>query len=87
MRTVSWMLTYDDNQPTLIDNLLVTEKEKGRTRLSQLRQSATSNSPKAILGNIEKITFLKQIMKEISLAFSCKETDRWKFLHYYGNPI
>jgi hypothetical protein len=43
---------------SLLDSLLVLEKERGRTLLSQLRQSATSNSPKAILGNIEKLTFL-----------------------------
>ena len=49
-----------DECKVLLNSLLVPEREKGRTLLSQLRQRANSNSPPSILRNIEKLDFLKQ---------------------------
>jgi len=43
-----------------LDNLLVPDRETGMTTLSWLRQSAVTNSPNAILNNLEKLTFLKE---------------------------
>ena len=43
-----------------LDNLLVPDEETGITILSWLRQSAITNSPNAILNNLEKLTFLKE---------------------------
>jgi TnpA family transposase len=44
----------------LLDGLLVPDPVRGGTPLAWLRRAAFSNSPKAILGCIEKIDFLRQ---------------------------
>jgi len=43
-----------------LNSLLIPDKETGKTLLSWLRQSAPTNSPNAILNNLEKLTFLKE---------------------------
>jgi hypothetical protein len=43
----------------LLDSLLVPDTVRGGTALTWLRRSAISNTPKAILRNIEKLEFLK----------------------------
>ena len=44
----------------LLDGLLVPDASRGGTTLAWLRRAAVSNSPKAILHNIEKLEFLKR---------------------------
>jgi len=44
---------------TLLDGLLVPDASRSGTALAWLRRPAVSNSPKAILRNIEKLEFLK----------------------------
>jgi hypothetical protein len=44
----------------LLDGLLVSDPVRGGTPLAWLRRAASSNTPKAILGCIEKIDFLRQ---------------------------
>ena len=48
-----------DDTKTLLDGLLVPDASRGGTALTWLRRAAVSNSPKAILRNIEKLEFLK----------------------------
>ena len=48
-----------DDTKTLLDGLLVPDAVRGGTALAWLRRAAVSNSPKAILRNIEKLEFLK----------------------------
>ncbi len=48
-----------DDTRTLLDSLLVPDAVRGGTALTWLRRSAISNTPKAILRNIEKLEFLK----------------------------
>ena len=48
-----------DDTKTLLDGLLVPDVSRGGTALTWLRRAAVSNSPKAILRNIEKLEFLK----------------------------
>jgi len=45
---------------TELDNLLATDEQTGRTPLIWLRRNATSNSPRAILATLEKLTFLQE---------------------------
>jgi len=58
--------TYVQLQPLLsaqlrklLDRLLVMDSSLGTTQLAWLRSAATANSPKAILENLEKLTFLE----------------------------
>jgi len=44
----------------LLDGLLIFDASRGGTTLAWLRRAAVSNSPKAILHNIEKLEFLKR---------------------------
>jgi TnpA family transposase len=48
-----------DDTKTLLDGLLVPNASRGETALTWLRRAAISNTPKAILRNIEKLEFLK----------------------------
>jgi TnpA family transposase len=48
-----------DDGKALLDSLLVPDASRGGTTLTWLRRAAVSNSPKAILRNIEKLEFLK----------------------------
>ena len=48
-----------DDTKTLLDGLLVPDASRGGTALTWLRRAAVSNTPKAILRNIEKLEFLK----------------------------
>jgi hypothetical protein len=48
-----------DDTKTLLDGLLVSDVSRGGTALTWLRRAAVSNTPKAILRNIEKLEFLK----------------------------
>ena len=48
-----------DDTRTLLDGLLVPDASRGGTALTWLRRAAVSNTPKAILRNIEKLEFLK----------------------------
>ena len=48
-----------DGTKTLLDGLLVPDVSRGGIALTWLRRPAVSNSPKAILRNIEKLEFLK----------------------------
>ena len=48
-----------DDTKTLLDGLLVSDVSRGGTALTWLRRAAASNTPKAILRNIEKLEFLK----------------------------
>jgi hypothetical protein len=43
-----------------LDNLLIPDRETGMTMLSWIRQNAVSNSPDAILNNLEKLTLLRE---------------------------
>jgi TnpA family transposase len=45
---------------TVLDNLLISKPPPDQTLLNWLRQEATTNSPRAILSAIEKLTFLRQ---------------------------
>ncbi len=45
---------------TVLDNLLIFQPPPDQTPLNWLRQEATTNSPRAILSAIEKLTFLRQ---------------------------
>ena len=44
----------------MLDGLLIFDASRGGTTLAWLRRAAVSNSPKAILHNIEKLEFLKR---------------------------
>jgi hypothetical protein len=48
-----------DDTKTRLDGLLVPDVSRGGTALTWLRRAAVSNTPKAILRNIEKLEFLK----------------------------
>jgi hypothetical protein len=48
-----------DDRRALLDGLLVPDASRGGAALSWLRQAAVTNSPKAILRNIEKLEFLQ----------------------------
>ena len=56
-RLLEPLLTADGK--ALLDSLLVPEASRGGTTLTWLRRPAVSNSPRAILHNIEKLEFLK----------------------------
>ena len=43
-----------------LDTLLAPDPARGMTPLAWLRRPAVSNSPKAIVGNLEKLTFLRR---------------------------
>ena len=48
-----------DDCQRLLDTLLEPDSAHGMTPLAWLRRPAISNSPKAIVGNLEKLTFLR----------------------------
>ncbi len=50
-----------DDTKTLLDGLLVPDACRGGTALTWPRRAAVSNTPKAILRNIEKLEFLKRV--------------------------
>src|SRR4051794_39093686 len=50
-----------DDTKTLLDGLLVPDASRGGTTLTWLRRAAVSNTPKAILRNLEKLEFLKGV--------------------------
>jgi hypothetical protein len=50
-----------DDTKTLLDGLLVPDASRGGTALNWFRRAAVSNTPKAILGNIEKLEFLEGV--------------------------
>ncbi|NYT00241.1 MAG: Tn3 family transposase [Methanocellales archaeon] len=56
-RRLNFLLT--EERKTFLDKVLLPNKTTGRTPLFWLRHAATSNTPKSILGAIEKITFLQ----------------------------
>jgi len=49
-----------EERKTFLDNILICDNTTGRTPLFWLRQGATANNPKAILNDIEKLSFLKE---------------------------
>ncbi len=54
-----------ESRKKLLDNMLVTDGSEGdsaraMTPLSRLHQNAVTNSPRSILNNLEKITFLRE---------------------------
>lgn len=49
-----------DDRKGLLDQLLVSDEQLGRTPLTWLRQAATANAPKAILSALDKLAYLKQ---------------------------
>jgi TnpA family transposase len=57
-RLLGPLLTGDGK--AMLDRLLVPEPAGGATRLAWLRRGAVSNSPRAILSNIEKLDFLRR---------------------------
>ncbi|HMB02295.1 MAG TPA: DUF4158 domain-containing protein, partial [Isosphaeraceae bacterium] len=57
-RLLEPLLTEDGR--ALLDSLLVPDASRGGTTLTWLRRAAVSNSPKAILRNIEKLEFLER---------------------------
>ena len=57
LRRLAPILT--DGCRTLLDSLLTYDSSTGSTWLSWLRRSGISNSPRAILGNLERLAFLK----------------------------
>jgi len=65
-----------DSCRELLDDLLEMDSDKGKTLMSWLRQYATSNSPKAILKNIEKINLLRQF-----------EVNNWKIDNINPNRL
>jgi hypothetical protein len=48
-----------DDVKALLDGLLVPNASRAATALAWLRRAEVSNSPKAILHNIEKLEFLR----------------------------
>ena len=56
----SWRPCCPATARAVLDGLLVPDPARGGTTLAWLRRAASSNSPKAILGCIEKIDFLKR---------------------------
>ncbi len=48
-----------ESRRALLDTVSAVDEARGRTLLAWLQQGTTSNSPKAILGTLEKLNFLK----------------------------
>jgi TnpA family transposase len=48
-----------DERKRLLDNLLISDKSKGKTLLTWLKQRAVSSSPEAICTTLEKIVYLE----------------------------
>jgi hypothetical protein len=62
-----------------LDSLLQPDPTRGLTPLTWLRRPAVSNSPQAILGNLEKLTFLRSAGVE-DWALEPLNPNRLKFL-------
>ena len=76
-RQLTPMLTADRKQ--WLDSLLQPDPTRGFTPLTWLRRPAVSNSPRAILGNLEKLTFLRSAGVE-DWALEPLNPNRLKFL-------
>jgi hypothetical protein len=59
MRRLAPLLTAEKKE--VLDAVLVPDPTTGGTPLAWLRRPATTNSPKAILKNLEKLDFLKEL--------------------------
>lgn len=70
-----------------LDGLLVPDPDlpgvSERTRLSWLKEGATANSPRAILGQLEKLSFLRTLGAD-TLDLSALNPNRLKFLASLG---
>jgi hypothetical protein len=77
LRRLGPILTEDCQR--LLDTLLEPEPTRGMTPLAWLRRPAISNSPRAILGNLEKLVFLRAAGVE-DWALESLNPNRLKFL-------
>jgi hypothetical protein len=66
-----------------LDSLLIADKITGRTPLTWLGRSETSNSPNAILNALSKLTFLAEYQVQL-WDLSCLNPNRIKFLAQLG---
>src|SRR5262247_855780 len=76
-RQLTPLLTADRRRG--LDTLLEPDPARGLTPLAWLRRPAVSNSPRAILGNLEKLTFLRSAGVE-DWALEPLNPNRLKFL-------
>lgn len=76
-RQLTPFLTKDRKQ--WLDTLLQPDSTRGLTPLSWLRRPAVSNSPRAILGNLEKLAFLRNAGVE-EWSLETLNPNRLKFL-------
>jgi hypothetical protein len=77
LRRLGPILTKDCQR--LLDTLLEPEPTRGMTPLAWLRRPAISNSPRAILGNLKKLVFLRAAGVE-DWALESLNPNRLKFL-------
>jgi TnpA family transposase len=68
---------------TLLDSLLITEEDKGKTQLSQFRQPAISNTPTALLSTLGKFVTLQSWSVD-AWEMSALNPNRQKFLARLG---
>src|SRR5712691_9417618 len=68
---------------TLLDSLLMTEEDKGKTQLSQFRQPAISNTPTALLSTLGKFVTLQSWSVD-AWERSALNPNRQKFLARLG---
>jgi TnpA family transposase len=80
-RLLSPMLT--DERKAMLDALLVTDEETGRTPLAWLRQEAISSKPRSILETVDKLRHL-QTMRVADINLDCINPNRRKFLAQLG---
>jgi TnpA family transposase len=68
-----------DDRRRVLDTLLEPDPARGLTPLAWLRRPAISNSPRAILGNLEKLAFLRAVGVE-DWTLEALNPNRLKFL-------
>src|SRR2546430_6861105 len=68
---------------TLLDSLLITEEDKGKTQLSRFRQPAISNTPTALLSTLGKFVTLQSWSVD-AWEMSALNPNRQKFLARLG---
>ena len=71
---------------TLLDSLLITEEDKGKTQLSQFRQPAVSNTPTALLSTLGKFVTLQSWSVD-AWEMSALNPNRQKFLAPAGTQV
>ena len=81
MRRLQPLLTPE--RVTLLDSLLITEEDKGKTQLYQFRQPAISNTPTALLSTLGKFVTLQSWSVD-AWEMSALNPNRQKFLARLG---